>query len=126
MDIIKQFKEILTNKTRNGFHDATLLELKIRLEKNEIYIEIEHWKDGDKDKEEKIYIGKFLFREISNIYLDNKVNCFGIEDEISNFETVGVSTVGWISVFAFCLYHCSPIQLVFDCRSENIRSWTKS
>ena len=86
MNIKEQFEKILKNKTRDEFHDSGLVELRINFEAKELSIKIEHWKDGAKEGEEKIYSGIFLFRDVSNIHLDNKVNCFIKEEEISSFD----------------------------------------
>lgn len=106
MNIIQQFSNIILNKTRDGFHDSTLVELKIKPENKTITINIEHWKDGKKDDEEEIYSGKFVFNNVHNIQLNNQVNCFGVEDEITSFNIrennnfILTGSKGWILSFS--------------------------
>lgn len=106
MDLEKQFNEILSKNTRNRFHDSSLIELKIKPEEKMIIIEIEHWKDGDKEGEEKIFLSKFLFDDVSNIQLNNQVNCFGEDDEITSFNIsitnnfILTGSKGWVLSFS--------------------------
>ena len=123
MDLKKQFEDIILTKTRDGFHDAGLIELLIKFELKEISIKIEHWKDGDNEREEKIFFGNFLFKNISNLYLNNKVNCFGINEEIDSFDIktnqrdyifILTGIKGWVFSFSATSFEYKEILYLFS------------
>lgn len=103
------FEKILNRYTRSDFHDSSLELLSVFFEKKQIALSISHFRDTKKADVEEIVESSFLFKDIDSFELNNKVNQFITDGNISSFTETQksdkrhlykiIGTCGWELVF---------------------------
>ena len=86
MKIVSKFEQIIGERTSDGFHDGVLKLLTIQTDLQELTVVIEHMVNKGTTDEEAIMQSTFVFRGIGNLILNNDVECFPKEDDISSFD----------------------------------------
>lgn len=91
MNLKDKFDNIIYNKQRHKFHDSSLLYISLNIEKKQLILNIEFWKDRTITKNERYVIITFEFINIGNLLLNNEVTFFGVDDDIDRFHVITIN-----------------------------------
>lgn len=84
MSIAASFERMLESKTRDWFHDASVNEISISTIQRSVALVIEHMRASGKTNIENVIRSTIQFRDVRDFFLENRVETFVLEDEISD------------------------------------------